>query len=584
MAKAKKHPKGLGVLFFTELWERFGFYLMLGIFTLYMIAGKDETFSGLGLSEVKAADIYGTYLALVYLTPFFGGFIADKYLGYRKSIFIGGALMGFGYLGLAIPNSMPAFFLSLLLIILGNGFFKPNISVLVGKLYEKPEYAHLKDAGFNIFYMGINIGAFICNFVAAYLRLEYGWGWAFAAAGIGMFIGLIWFAFGNMAVPNLKEADDISENKARMKDKNSATKEYTLKDILLKLFLPASAVGAIFWLIPGNLFGADSTDGFLGFSILVVIFYINIWRKAPKDEKEPIAALLSTMALVVVFWAVFHQNGSALTYWAKNFTKRDMPAAIEKPLTTLKLVEEVSTVPREKKISGPHGEDLGVEFGPSYYFDNMPESEFPAGNIAQKPTDVTEQQWAETSEEVKQNSGSLKIWPTELQASINPFFIIILTPLVVGFFGFLARRNREPSTPTKIFYGLLITALSMLVMVVAAVVSDSGAIKASVGWLFGVYGVITIGELCLSPMGLSFVSKLSPKRIAALMMGGWFLSTAIGNKMSGVLSGLWTMFDKKEYFFVTNTAFAMISVILIFFMLPWLKRVVREHQENNKVA
>jgi POT family proton-dependent oligopeptide transporter len=559
----KQHPQGLMVLFFTEMWERFGFYLMLGIFTLYMIAGSGEKFPGLGLSEAGAADIYGTYLALVYLTPFFGGLLADRILGYRKSIFIGGVLMALGYMGLAIPNSMMFFFLSLFLIILGNGLFKPNISVLLGKLYESEEYIHLKDSGFNIFYMGINIGAFMCNFVAAYLRIQFGWGWAFAAAGIGMFIGIFWLMFGQQTSPRIKEVDVISPAKEG---------DMPLGQIFVKLFLPAIVFAAIGWLIPNNVFGADSTDAFVFFSIPVVWFYINIWRKADKEEKQPIAALLSVMGVVVIFWAVFHQNGSALTYWAKNYTDREVTGTTEVVLETLNLTEEVSTVPRPTNITGPHGEDLGSQIKPSYYFDNHT-GEKPSG-LTEKPEDIDDAVWAEIAEEEKSSYGFLNLWPTELQASINPFFIIILTPLVVGFFNWMAKRNRAVSTPVKIGYGLLITALSMLVMVVAAVVTDNGAMKASVGWLFGVYGVITVGELCLSPMGLSLVSKLSPKRIAALMMGGWFLSTAIGNKLSGVLSGLWTVFDNKAYFFLTNTLLTMVAVVGIFILVPWLKKVV----------
>ena len=182
----KNHPKGLMVLFFTEMWERFGFYLMLGIFYLYMTDSKDG--GGMGLPLEQAADIVGTYLALVYLTPFIGGLLADRVLGYRLSIFIGGGLMAAGYLGLALPG-WTVFWISLLLIIVGNGFFKPNISTLVGNLYSAEQYKNLKDSGYNIFYMGINTGAFICNFVAAYLRNNYGWGYAFAAAGIGMIFG-----------------------------------------------------------------------------------------------------------------------------------------------------------------------------------------------------------------------------------------------------------------------------------------------------------------------------------------------------------------------------------------------------------
>ncbi|MCW8849570.1 MAG: oligopeptide:H+ symporter, partial [Melioribacteraceae bacterium] len=191
------HPKGLPVLFFTEMWERFGFYLMLGIFTLYMIAND-----GMGFTRTFSAEIYGTYLALVYLTPFLGGLLADRFLGYRKSIFIGGILMGLGYLGLTLPTEL-TFYLSLLLIIIGNGFFKPNISTLVGRLYDTEEYRDYKDSGYNIFYMGINIGAFVCNFFAAFLRNNFGWGAAFAMAGIGMFIGMTWFLLGQKHVKDV---------------------------------------------------------------------------------------------------------------------------------------------------------------------------------------------------------------------------------------------------------------------------------------------------------------------------------------------------------------------------------------------
>ncbi len=562
----KEHPKGLFVLFFTELWERFGFYLMLGIFTLYMIAGDGEKFPGLGLSESGAADIYGTYLALVYLTPFFGGFLADRILGYRKAIISGGFLMAAGYILLAIPNSWPLFWTALLLIILGNGLFKPNISVLLGRLYEKKEFSHLKDSGFNIFYMGINIGAFVCNFVAAYLRIQYGWGWAFAAAGVGMLIGIAWFIAGNFANDELKNADKISPARAN---------DVSVAQVIYKLFLPAVFFAVIGWLIPNNILGSDSTDAFILFTIPVVYFYFNTWKSADENEKEPIAALLSVFLVVIVFWAIFHQNGSALTYWAKDYTDRQATPAMTEVLSTVDMIEEVSTVPREVSLTGPHGEDLGKEFGPSYYFRNF-NGDIEKG-LSEKPDDISQSEWANISEEDKANYGKIKLWPTELQASINPFFIIILTPLVVAFFNYLRRRQKEPSTPLKIGYGLLITALSMLVMVLAVIVTGNGASKATVGWLFATYGVITIGELFLSPMGLSLVSKLSPSRISAVMMGGWFLSTAIGNKLSGVLSGLWTSFDNKAYFFLTNTGLTMIAVVSIFVMMPWLKKVAKKY-------
>ena len=555
------------VLFFTEMWERFGYYLMLGIFTLYMIAPETARFPGLGMSNREAADIYGTYLALVYLTPFFGGLLADRFLGYRKSIYIGGSFMAAGYIGLSIPDSMLTFYLSLLLIILGNGLFKPNVSVLLGRLYEKPEYEHLKDSGYNIFYMGINLGAFVCNFIAAWLRLAYGWGWAFAAAGVGMLIGLVWFAYGNYRLPEIKEADKISPKRKE---------DLSLGRIMLVLFLPAFAAAAIGWMIPGNMLGSDSNDAFTFFCLPVLYFFFNTWRTARADEKAPIAALLSIFGVVIIFWAVFHQNGSALTYWAKNNTDRELGPKMEKVISTVAGTEEASTLPRERRVAGLHGENQGTETGPNYYFDNY-NGERPAGNLDGKPADLTDKEWEQVNNMDPGRFGKLTLWPTELQASINPFFVIILTPLVVLFFNFLRRRKKEPSTPGKIALGMFISALSWLVMVAAAIVSGNGAEKASAAWLFGVYGVITMGELCLSPMGLSLVSKLAPKRIAALMMGGWFLSTAIGNKLSGVLSGMWDLFEKKSNFFLTNALLTAGAFLIILLLLPWLRKVYYEH-------
>jgi POT family proton-dependent oligopeptide transporter len=182
-----RHPKALYILFFTEMWERFAYYLMVGILLLYMI---DTKTGGKGFDERVGADIVGSFIALVYLTPFIGGLIADRYFGYIRSIFLGGSLMAAGYLGLSLPGNT-AMFVSLSLIIIGNGFFKPNISTLLGNIYNRADLRPLKDNAYNIFYMGINIGAFVCNFVAAYLRNIYGWGWAFAAAGIGLIVGLI---------------------------------------------------------------------------------------------------------------------------------------------------------------------------------------------------------------------------------------------------------------------------------------------------------------------------------------------------------------------------------------------------------
>jgi POT family proton-dependent oligopeptide transporter len=546
----KKHPKGLMTLFFTEMWERFGYYLMLGIFFLYM---TDTAKGGLGFGRAKASDILGTYLALVYLTPFLGGLLADRILGYSRAIILGGSLMAAGYLGLAIPGDT-AFWISLLLIIFGNGFFKPNISTVVGNLYAEEKYKIHKDAGYNIFYMGINIGAFVCNFVAAYLRNYYGWGYAFAAAGVGMIIGIIWFISGHSTI---KHADVR---------KPTNPEDMPLPRIFATVFGPLIVFGALGWYLPGNIFGSDSTDAFILASIPVTVFYLSLWIRASKEDKAPIAALLSIFGVVVIFWAIFHQNATALTIWAENYTDRSMPAVVEPVAQTFGMVQDVDTSPREVPKLDSHGvpmvDENGLaitEMGPHPYFNNLNKSVW-AGH---------------------EGVYSLKLISTEIFQSVNPGFVVLFTPLVVWFFAMLRRRKKEPSTPAKIGWGMFITALSTLVMIGAVFASQNGLEKSSPAWLIGSYAVITLGELFLSPMGLSLVSKLAPQRITALLMGGWFLATSIGNKLSGVIAGLWDSIAIKQYFFLINFAGAMVGAIAIFLMVTWLRRVVLEHTGSH---
>ncbi len=573
----KNHPRGLPVLFFTEMWERFGFYLMLGIFTLYMKAGADAAVpakSGLGLTPQQASDIYGTYIALVYLTPFVGGLLADRVLGYRKAIILGGILMGLGYCGLAVPGYGPVFFLSLLLIIVGNGFFKPNISTLVGNLYNNERYRENKDAGFNIFYMGINIGAFVCNFVAAYLRNTYGWGYAFLAAGIGMFLGVLWFLGG---MKHTAEADVIKPTKPG---------DQPVGTILGSVFGPVAVFAAGGWLLPGliggagtTVFGTQSNDAFLFACIPVVYFYYSLWRRSQDEDKERIGALLPIFAAVIAFWAIFHQNGDALTTWADRYTRREIPEAVAPVAEVVGGVQRVDTSLREVTITDDHGNPVlgpdgkpAKERGPDPYFNNVPREERPP-----PPPDACTAEVQSEETQAKCKELQTKLVSTELFQSINAFFVVVFTPIVVAVFAALRRKKREPSTPAKIALGLFITALSTLVMVAATFVTHNGYEKGTALWLVGTYGVITLGELCLSPMGLSLVSKLSPSRLTALMMGGWFLSTSIGNKFSGILSGLFTLFEHKSAVFLINFGGALFAALLIFIQLPRLRRVMSKY-------
>lgn len=574
-----KHPRGLYVLFFTEMWERFGYYLMLGIFSLYMLDSVES--GGMGFDKATKSDIYGTYLGLVYLTPFIGGLIADRILGYRRSIIIGGILMALGYYGLSVTGNTPLFYTSLLFIIVGNGFFKPNISVLVGNLYNNDELKHKKDAGYNIFYMGINIGSFFCNIVGAALYLIYGWWASFLAAGVGMTIGIIIFIIGTK---HIRHVDVI---------KPAPAGSMPIWQILSYVLLPAFGFGILGYFLmgvdpanipgQGNIFGSDSNDAFLFGCVPVVVFYILLLMRSPAEEKRPVGALLSVFFAVIVFWAVFHQNGDALTVWAEEYSDKQYPAWAAGPADKLKLVfhaqydetTEMSDAEFEaflapmneqqkelKKTDPPAAKEL------SKVIDNYTKSRDYYKNLPKE-------KWPKQGE-------SLPLATANLYQSINPAWVVLLTPLVVGMFGFLRRKGREPSTPTKIAFGLLITGLSALVMVLAANQTDLAKEKASSWWLIGSYGVITIGELFLSPMGLSLVSKLSPARITALMMGGWFLSTSIGNKLAGIMSSWWEGYDIKSKgdFFWMNFFCCLGAFLLMLVMLRWLNKTMREKGVN----
>jgi proton-dependent oligopeptide transporter, POT family len=417
----RKHPAGLPVLFFTEMWERFGFYCMLAILALYM----NEK---LGFSTRTVGQIYGAYVALVYFTPVLGGFLADRFLGFGRSILIGAVLMGTGYFLLAIPT-LPMFFTGLTCIILGNGLFKPNISTLLGNLYQ--DLPEKRDAAYNIFYMGINIGAFFSPLVAAYLRNTYDWGYAFAAAGVGMIVSFILFI-------SLRRHTLAGENKAQA---NSGT----------QIVLTA------------------------------------------QQEKSRITALLLVFGIVIVFWMAFHQNGFTLTFWARDATN-----------TTLS---------------------------------------------------------------------------PELSQAFNPFFVVLFTPLLVWFWTRLRKRGKEPSTAAKIGIGMLLTAAAFSIMTGAGVSGgDNG--RVSIAWLISAYAVITLGELCLSPMGLSLVNKLAPARMRGLLMGGWFAATAIGNYLSGLIGSFWDDLPHSSFFMIL----AIASVGAAGLLLLVLKRIRPTIHEAEQMA
>jgi POT family proton-dependent oligopeptide transporter len=536
----RKHPSGLPFLFFTEMWERFGYYLMIGIFTLYLKETVDK--GGFGLSENEASNLYGTFIALVFLTPFLGGLLADRVLGYRRSITIGGLLMGAGYCLMAVHH-LYALYAAIALVVFGNGFFKPNISTLLGNLYNEPRFSGEKDSGYNIFYMGINLGAFVCNFVGAAMYLTYGWGSAFIAAGIGMFIGIGIFWIGSK---HYAHADVLKPIKPG---------DMPLGNIFLTIFLPALVMAVVGYYFPQTpLLKDKSTDAFLFACVPIIAYYILLMRRAAPEEKRPLAAILAVCVVSVAFWAVFKQNGAMMNTWAQKYTDREVPASVQPTLTALRLTDVV-------KGDSVAGKILDAQFRPTGqtgttvdpYLLNIPVEERPGAGE------------------------KIHVFATNLSQSVNPFWVIVLTPLVLAFFGWLRARGKEPSTPDKIFWGLVISAVSMFFMIGAVMACHNGTIKASPWWFVSTYFVLTIGELFLSPMGLSLVSKLSPVRLTAVMMGGWFLATSIGNKMAGVLSSMWDTYDDKTVPFLLNIGLLLGAAAIILGMLKWLRGIFREN-------
>ncbi|MFH1464607.1 MAG: peptide MFS transporter [Pseudomonadota bacterium] len=630
------HPKGLFALFFTEMWERLAFYTMLGILLLY---ATDLERGGLGLPSAEGNEIYGLYLAFVYFTPFLGGMIADRFLGYRRAVALGGLMMAAGLFAMSVRGYV-TFVGGLTLLILGNGFFKPNISVMVGNLYRPGDPK--RDAGFNIFYMGINIGALIATLLAASVRNELGWLWTFRVAGFGLLVSLVILGL-NWA--SLAPADRQPERGAD---------DMGIGAVVLKILLPALAAGvvgyfAIPWLIPG-LPMRPAICGFLAGMVPVIVYFVRLGLTAPAAERDGLLALLPIYVAGGTFFMILHLNGSAMTQWARDDTDREVgvvPAAFQQEALpsyylnageevprphpdTLLVVPDTSVArmyglqrmdeaavaavaalpgvsveegagPWEARAADVYAEGVvklveGIDsHGQATVSVEIPDDAKPARRVAfvretaAGPVAaylVDEHTRSGLYDGYRDRFGKepatlppgefLRVVNPEVYQSFNPLFVILFTPLVVGFFGWLVARGRGLSTARKIFAGLVLTTLSLLVMALAGFLSADGSVKVAGLWLAGFYAIVTLGELCLSPMGLSLVTKLSPKRLVGLTMGGWFLATAFGNNLSGFFGGIQGQMSPSAFFLLLAGMAALVAGF-IFALLPRLDRAIAKY-------
>ncbi len=543
VADQNKHPKGLYVLFGTEMWERFSFYSMLALFTLYL---RDPN-EGFGWTATQATTLYANYLMFVYASPLIGGLIADKITGYRKAVMIGGVFFMIGHGLLSIP-AMWAVYAALTFLVIGNGFFKPNVSTMVGNLY--PEGSPLKDRAYNIFYMGINVGATAAPIVMEVVRYYYGFHAAFAVAAFGMLlsVGILWF---------FKSAVENTEQRNPLASANQAADS------------AATAVDAP----PHGI--SDQDEG--GYKAA---------NKARQDlmntvpNSRRILALLVIFAIVIVFWMVFHQNGSTLTYWADDNTAWSVSGTISNSINPFWII--VLTFPlvwfwgqlakRGKEPSTPTKMAIGmlltglsffVLYGAAKLGENQPVTpeqytagsfrinERVAGNLKADgvPQDVLDKMLAAKDADGKNVINDVKFSTKEDETT---------KVKVTGEQHYIDTINKvAPGAGTQYRDKFL---------------QRSYLFQVSPFWLLLAYAIISLGELMLSPMGLSLVSKVAPIKMRGLLMGGWFVATAIGNKLT-MIGIYWSIWYQSSFFIILG-AMAVFMSIVLFLLLKPLKRAM----------
>jgi POT family proton-dependent oligopeptide transporter len=489
------HPRGLSTLFFTEMWERFAYYGMRAILVLFMTASVAT--GGLGFDVGRAGAVYGTYVALVYMLSLPGGWVADRILGLRRSVFYGGILIMFGQLCLAVPGAK-LFYLGLALIIFGTGLLKPNVSAIVGELYGKEDMR--RDAGFSIFYMGINLGAFIAPLIVGGLAqspwfkgiLEgmgisptTSWNWGFGVGALGMFCGIIqyrlgWKHFGDAGIHPSVPAES-AEGRAARRQLGGGT-------VALLVIVAAIAL-----LVRQGVISVEGVTSGFKWAYLVLVFGFFTWLFVggtwTKDERKRLIVIVVLFAGAAVFWSAFEQAATSLNLFAANNTRTSV---------------------------------FGFSF-PSSWFQ-----------------------------------------------SVNALLIIVFAPVFAAIWMKLGKHN--PSSPAKFAFGLVCVGLGFVVMVGAAKASAGGVLVSPL-WLVVTYMLHTFGELSLSPVGLSSMTRLAPDRVKGMMMGVWFLAASVGNLIAGGVLGFYATFTLPQVFGAV-AVFAIVAGLVMFALVLPIKRMM----------
>ena len=489
------HPRGLSTLFFTEMWERFSYYGIRPLLVLFMAAALNE--GGFGIERTQASAIVGIYAASVYLASLPGGWVADRLMGLRRAIMLGAVLISLGHISIGLSSfahSKVPFFLGLIFIVLGTGLLKPNISAIVGDLY--PEGGARRDAGFSIFYMGINTGATVGQIATGILGEKLGWHWGFGLAGVGMLLGLGWFALnarrtlGDLGTTISRDPDPVKQ----ARDETRMKLGLAIGLGLLALVVILAATGVI--TINPQVVGQYMTYVLVGTAALYFTYVLG-FGGLTTEEKKRIVVIAILFVFAAIFWSAFEQAPTSLNLFAKDFTDR-------------------------------------VVFG----------WEIPAT-------------WFQ---------------------SANSFFIILLAPVFASIWMALGKRDKNPPSPAKFALGLLFAAIGFAIMILAAnfVVGSGGALKVSPMWLVVSYLFQTIGELCLSPVGLSSMTKLSPRKYVGQMMGIWFLASSVGNLIAGLVGGHVDpeKLDQMPKLFIATTLALVAAAVVLGAMVPFIKKLI----------
>lgn len=553
------HPPGLFTLFFTEMWERFSYYGMRAILILFMTASIADQNGGLGLDASNAAAIYGLYTASVYLLTLPGGWLADNIFGQRKAIWYGGIVIMLGHISLAVPGNT-TFFLGLGLVAIGTGLLKANISTIVGDLY--PEGGARRDAGFSLFYMGINIGSFAGQMVVGYLGESVDWHYGFGAAAIGMFLGLIMFRLTeNKYLKDVGKTPKAKEAQAESGVTNTNPMlGLGLVGVLVAFILILQFTGVINM---STIVGVAEGMGYIIVAIAALYFaYVLIAGGLNKAEKLRVVVIIFLFIGAALFWAGFEQAGSSLNLFAERHTERYFG-----PLGLPDIVAYLV--------------GAAVLFGLGYYWNQHIRQRDDLIDVLKVITGIVVVGLALFGWWIVDSVSNGWEMPASWLQSVNPLFIIILAPVFGAIWVRLAARNMNPAAPFKFGFGLICLGLGFLVMVFAArvVVADlPETVRVSTLWLVMTYFLHTTGELTLSPVGLSMTTKLAPKRFAGQMMGIWFIGAALGNLIAGLFAG---NFDEENVaqmpdLFMSVVMTSVGAGILFLVMGPWIKRWMGE--------